>query len=407
MLSIVKSWRQEKNYQSLFWAGIVNGIGNRFSQVAIFALLYQLTGSGMAIGLVLAIRMLPFLLLAPLGGVLADRFSRYKLLVLIDLIRIPLVLSPLLVRETSDLWIIYVSTFLLASGEAIYAPTRMSAIPALVKQERLIDVNSLEQAMIGLVLVIGASAGGLISYYLGLSTPFILNGVTFLISAMILYKIKIPAKDRNVKQKKVSIMISKSVFWGSAALSTFFFIAITMPLANGIDNVLISIYALDVFEMGEIGIGFMYAALGLGFIISSLFSSLLKRGLLTLTVIFIAFEGIGHMVLSIVPTFPIALIVVIFITLVGGISNICIDTVMMKVIPRSKQGTLFGLMQAISNTALGLSMASAGFLIELVSPRELSLFVGFAYIIFTVFYSVLFSRLNLVTEKRVLLRKEM
>ncbi|QOY38166.2 MFS transporter [Anaerobacillus isosaccharinicus] len=406
-MSIVKSWRQEKNYQSLFWAGIVNGIGNRFSQVAIFALLYQLTGSGMAIGLVLAIRMLPFLLLAPLGGVLADRFSRYKLLVLIDLIRIPLVLSPLLVRETSDLWIIYVSTFLLASGEAIYAPTRMSAIPALVKQERLIDVNSLEQAMIGLVLVIGASAGGLISYYLGLSTPFILNGVTFLISAMILYKIKIPAKDRNVKQKKVSIMISKSVFWGSAALSTFFFIAITMPLANGIDNVLISIYALDVFEMGEIGIGFMYAALGLGFIISSLFSSLLKRGLLTLTVIFIAFEGIGHMVLSIVPTFPIALIVVIFITLVGGISNICIDTVMMKVIPRSKQGTLFGLMQAISNTALGLSMASAGFLIELVSPRELSLFVGFAYIIFTVFYSVLFSRLNLVTEKRVLLRKEM
>ncbi|MDT8861294.1 MFS transporter [Alkalihalobacillus sp. MEB130] len=406
-MSIVKTWRQETNYQSLFWAGIISGIGNRISQVVVLALLYQLTGSGMAIGMVLAIRMLPFLLLAPLGGILADRFSRKKLLIIIDLVRIPMVLSLLLVQEQSDLWIIYVSTFLLASGEALYAPTRMSSIPVLVKQERLIDVNSMEQAMVGMVLVIGASVGGFISHYLGVSTPFILNGVTFLLSAMILYKIKFPVMERYLKKKKDSTMNSRNLLWGSSALSTFFFIAITMPLANGIDNVLISVYALEVFEMGEIGVGFMYASLGLGFIISSLFSNLLKRGLLILIVLFIALEGIGHMLLSIVPTFLIALIVLMFITFVGGISNICIDTVMMKVIPNSKRGTFFGLMQAISNTALGLSMASAGFLLEVYSPRELSFIVGFAYIGFTLFYSVLFSRLNLVFEKRELLKRVM
>ncbi|MED1601958.1 MFS transporter [Alkalihalophilus marmarensis] len=130
---MIKSWKKETNYQSLFWAGMINGIGSRISQIAIFGLLYQLTGSGMAIGLVLAIRMIPFLILAPIGGMLADRFSKKSLLFTVDLIRVPMVMSLLLIQDPSNIWLIYVITFALASLEALYVPTRMSAIPALVK----------------------------------------------------------------------------------------------------------------------------------------------------------------------------------------------------------------------------------------------------------------------------------
>ncbi|MCM3488163.1 MFS transporter [Alkalihalophilus marmarensis] len=402
-MSLFKSWGKETNYQFLFWAGIINGIGSRISQIAIFGLLYQLTGSGMAIGFVLAIRMIPFLILAPIGGMLADRFSKKNLLFTVDLIRIPVIMSFLLVQDPSDIWLIYVITFFLACLEAVYVPTRMSAIPALVKQDRLIDINSLEQAMVGIVLVIGAASGGVIAYYFGLSTSFIINGITFLLSALLIAKVNIPFVTPNEKGN-APLIISRRKLWSSAALLTFFFIAVTMPLANGIDNVLVSVYALEVFEMGELGVGILYAALGLGFIFSSMCSKLLKRSLLALTVLFIAFEGLGHLLLSIVPSFSTAICVIIFITFVGGLSNICIDTVMMKVIPRRKQGTIFGFMQAISNTALGLSMASAGFLLEVFPPRELSLIVGVAYIAFTILYSILFSKLNLVKEKRELLR---
>jgi hypothetical protein len=62
-------WKREKNYQKLFLSGTINGLGNRFSQVAIFTLLYQMTGSGMAIGIFLAVRMVPFLLFGPIGGI--------------------------------------------------------------------------------------------------------------------------------------------------------------------------------------------------------------------------------------------------------------------------------------------------------------------------------------------------
>lgn len=142
--------KQEKNYRKLFWAGIVNGIGDRFSSVAVLAMLLELTGSGFAVGMTLAIRLLPFLIFAPIGGRLADRFSKKTILVAADLARIGFALSLLLVQTKDDLWIVYVTTFMLAVGEAIYAPVRKSAIPQLVNKEQLLKVNSLEQVLMGL-----------------------------------------------------------------------------------------------------------------------------------------------------------------------------------------------------------------------------------------------------------------
>jgi MFS family permease len=400
-------WKREKDYQKLFWSGTINGLGNRFSQVAIFTLLYQMTGSGMAIGIVLAIRMVPFLLFGPIGGMLADRFSKKKILITLDVLRIPFVLVLLTVEGSDDLWLVYVSAFFLAVGEAIYVPTRMSSIPAIVKQDRLVHINAIEQLMIGIILVVGSSSGGVISYVFGLHVPFLLNVATFAISAMILLRIDIPAVQSR-QLKKLQPEKPRDNVWKlimrSNSLFTFFIIALTMPLANGVDNVLMSVYALEVFRIGDIGVGLIYGSLGLGFMISSFFSSMLKRGLLMLTVLMIAFEGLGHLMLSVAPAFSIAMITVMFITFVAGISNICIDTILMKVVPRTKHGIFFGFMSSISNTALGSSMAAAGFLLEVFTPRALSLAVGITYIIFTILYAIMFTKVNLVNDKRELLR---
>ncbi|WP_099156688.1 MFS transporter [Virgibacillus ndiopensis] len=395
-------WKQEENYQKLFWSGIVNGIGNRFSQVAILTLLYQVTGSGVAIGLLFAIRMAPFLLLAPVGGMLADRFSKKKILITIDLLRIPFALSPILVQKPEHVWIVYVGAFFLAAGEALYAPTRMSSIPALVKHDRLLYVNAIEQIMVGVVLVVGSSTGGVISYLFGLDVPFILDSLTFFVSVLLLLQLKIPdSKNETTQALKEGQSTWKFVI-GSSAIITFIIISLTMPLANGIDNVLMSVYALEIFKMGDIGVGLIYASLGLGFILSSFFSNMLKRKLVPLIVIFIALEGSGHILLSIVPNFGIALLTVLFITFVGGISNICLSTLIMKIIPKSKQGTFFGLTEMISNTALGISMGAAGFLLEAFQPRTLSLLVGITYVFFTVLYALLFLKVDLIKEKRKL-----
>ncbi|WP_106495281.1 MFS transporter [Lentibacillus sp. Marseille-P4043] len=396
-------WKQEKNYQKLFWSGTINGIGSRFTQVAILTLLYQVTESGIAIGLLFATRMAPFLLLAPIGGMLADRFSKKKILITIDLLRTPFAVSPILVQGSGDLWIVYLSAFCLATGEAIYSPTRMSAIPTLVKQDKLLYINAIEQIMVGIVLVAGSSTGGIISYLFGLHLPFILDGLSYLISALFILNMTIPTI---MKAKKCNPVYHSPSAWklitGSSILLIFIFIEITMPLANGVDNVLMSVYALDIFHKGDLGVGLIYTALGLGFIISSFFSTKLRRKLVLLVVVFIALEGSGHLLLSVVPTFSFALLTVLFITFAGGISNICSSTLIMKIVPKSRQGTFFGLTQMISNTALGLSMGVAGFLLEVFNPRTLSFLVGITYIVLTILYAILFAKVNLVNEKRKL-----
>ena len=400
-------WKKEKHYQKLFWSGAINGIGNRFSQVAILTLLYQITGAGMAIGFYFAIRMAPFLLLAPIGGLLADRFSKKRLLIKLDLLRIPFALSPIFVQGPSDLWIVYISTFCLSIGEALYAPTRMATIPSLVKQDKLLYINAIEQILVGVVLVLGSSTGGIISYLFGLQVSFILDACTFLFSALLLLPISIPAtrEVHDAKTKNPPQPISPwNLVIGSFALIIFITIEATMPLANGIDNVLMSVYALDVFHMGDLGVGFIRATLGLGFIISSFFSNMLKRKLVVLIVLFIALEGIGHILLSIAPSFIIALMTVLLITTVGGMSNICLSTLIMKIVPRTKQGAFFGFTQMISNTSLGISMGAAGFLLEVFTPRTLSLLVGITYVLFTILYATLFSRVNLIKEKIKLMR---
>ncbi len=374
-------WKKENEYQKLFYSSIITGMGSRFTQVALLTLIYQLTQSGFAIGMLFLLRLIPFLFIAPIGGMLADRFDKKHILFFVEILRVPIVLTLLLVNHPSALWIVYVSSFGLAIGEAIYAPTRKAMIPSLVKKEHIIHVNAIEQISVGLVLVIGSSLGGVISFLFGIHTAFLLNAICFFISSLILLTIH-PLNEKRMMQQSQQLGFPTHSFrrlFRSRLLVIFIVIAFTMPIANGIDNVLISIYALEVFEMGEMGVGLMYACLGIGFIISSFLSNVIKKRLVLVTILFIAFEGLGHIFLSVSPSFWIALTVVIFITFSGGISDISIDTMIMKTVPKSTIGKFFGLTQMITNVTLGMMMAVGGLLLEIVDPRPLSAIVGFLY----------------------------
>ncbi|MFY4773645.1 hypothetical protein [Metabacillus sp. RGM 3146] len=115
-MGIIQLLKEEKDYRKLFLSGVVNGIGDRFSQVAMLALLLKITGSGMTVGLAMAIRLVPFLFFGPVGGYLADRLPKRTIMVVTDMIRIFFAISFIFVKSSSDVWIIYASSFMLALG---------------------------------------------------------------------------------------------------------------------------------------------------------------------------------------------------------------------------------------------------------------------------------------------------
>lgn len=198
-------FKGKKGYSGLFTAGLINGIGDRFTSIAMLALVLQLTGSGMAVGISLGVRLLPYLFLAPLGGMLGSKFSRKYIMIATDMLRVPVALAFLWVDGEDKLWLLYMASFLLAAGEAIYSPVRKSSIPLLVTKDSLSIVNGLEQLMSGCVLILGALSGGVVSMWFGPEAAFVMNAISFLVAALLIYGIDFPQNTNCVNEDKRKI----------------------------------------------------------------------------------------------------------------------------------------------------------------------------------------------------------
>src|SRR2546425_6592930 len=99
--------RANSNFRRLWMAQLVSEIGDWFYSLAVYDLLLGLTGSGQAVSWAIIIQALPWFLMTPLAGYVADRFPRRRLMILSDIARGFVVLGLLLVRRAADVWMVY------------------------------------------------------------------------------------------------------------------------------------------------------------------------------------------------------------------------------------------------------------------------------------------------------------
>jgi Na+/melibiose symporter-like transporter len=405
-MNMFQTIKNEKSYQKLFYAGIVNGIGDRFSQVALLTLILQMTGSGLSVGITLALRMLPFLFFGPISSKIADKLSRKKLLVYTDFSRVIIALSFLFINSPNDMWIVYVGSFLLASGEALYSPTRRSSIPAIIKNENIKEVNSWEQVLLGFVLIIGALTGGLVSYAFGEKAAFAINILSFLIAGFII--MTIPSLEAQINQNKIKVVKKVnlaglfSVVISSSLLFMLVSIDFLLPLTNGIENVLISVYAVETFKAADLGVGVLYSVLGTGFILSPIITKKIKGHYLLFGFMCMMLEGIILFFISQSKSFVLVVLLFGVLTIFAGVGNTLIDTVVMKTIPLTFQGMYFGFSATIANSLLGLSMFLTGVMLEFFNPRTMGVINGLLYFGFGLLYLIWSLRINFKEEHKKL-----
>ncbi|OEH53280.1 hypothetical protein AQ616_16370 [Oceanobacillus sp. E9] len=396
-MMIPKILYEESTYKMIFWSSILNGIGSRFAQVGSLALLYELTESGMALGILLSLQVLPTIVFAPISGYLADRFHKGNLLFWADLLRVPFALLPIVAVSTGQLWLLYFSALVISIGNAIYRPVRFAIIPEIVQKKNLVSVNGLEQNAIGITLVFGSLLGGLMGYFFDVIILFFFHSLFLLCAACLLWRLKKIGFYQRIKDVKPQTSFSEMsrLILNVALLRVLLIVFAVMPLANGIDNVVFNLIALDVFSQGNIGVGLIYGALGIGFVLSSFITKWIRGKYIIIAVVMIFFEGIGHLFLSQSYLFYQAILLAIMISFVGGISNICFDTVLMKILPKSKRGFLFGTFSMIQNSSMGIAMILAGFLTEWLSPLSSALLVGVSYVIFALVFMIAFKQINI------------
>lgn len=182
-------------FRALLAGQAVSSLGDWVGTLAFVAAAFELTGSPAAVGGVLVFRLLPPLLAAPLGGVLADRFDRRRLMVATNLGMAALIsLAPF-----ADLALLYAIAFASEVLAMLFLPARDSAVPDLVPPASLPSANGLVMATsYGAIPIAAALFSGLRMLtplpQHPLAVPFLFDALTFVVAAAVIARIPIPER---------------------------------------------------------------------------------------------------------------------------------------------------------------------------------------------------------------------
>lgn len=178
--------RTNRNFRRVWLAQIVSEIGDWFYTLSIYTLLLQLTGHAGSVALALVLQVLPQTLAGPTAGVVNDRVKRKYVMIGADLARFVIVLAMLLVRSRSLVWLVYPLLLAETTMAAFFEPARSAVIPNIAAEGEVLVANTLSSATWSVNLLIGASVGGVVAACLGRDAAFVLNGLSFLASAVLI-----------------------------------------------------------------------------------------------------------------------------------------------------------------------------------------------------------------------------
>src|ERR1700752_1645468 len=162
LMSYVRLVRENRNFRRLWLAQIVSEIGDWFYTLSIYTLLLQLTGHASSVALALVLQVLPQTLVGPTAGVVNDRLKRRQVMIAADVLRVFIVLSMLLVRSRSMVWLVYPLLLAETSMAAFFEPARTAVIPNIADESEVLVANTLSSATWSVNLMVGAALGGIV-----------------------------------------------------------------------------------------------------------------------------------------------------------------------------------------------------------------------------------------------------
>ncbi|MCZ2073747.1 MAG: MFS transporter [Bryobacteraceae bacterium] len=182
--------RTNRNFRLLWLAQIVSELGDWLYSVAVYSLLFEYTGSAKSVATAFVLQVLPQFFIAPAAGVINDRLSRKKVMIFADCFRAVIVLGMLLVRGPEMIWFLYILLLLETCMWALFEPGRNAVIPNITTGKEVIVANTLSSMTWSFNLAIGAALGGAIAVLFGRTAVFLVNGLTFVVSALVLRRME-------------------------------------------------------------------------------------------------------------------------------------------------------------------------------------------------------------------------
>ena len=264
--------KQNPSFRNLWYGQVISELGNWVNSIALYALILQLTGSGMAMAAAMMAKLLPMVIISPFAGVVIDRMDRRTGLIASDILRCFTVLCFLIVESREDLWLVYALTLFEVALTGFFEPARSAILPSIVKKNHLVTANAISGATWSIMLTLGAALGGFVVSLFGVKVAFILDALTYLLSAWFIIKISYPnTKSEEPIKKNNSSGIKGLLEGGRYLISHPIVLALAllksgMAIKGGIMT-LIPLFANRLWSdpaAVSVAVGIMFSSRGIG-----------------------------------------------------------------------------------------------------------------------------------------------
>jgi MFS family permease len=266
---------KHRNYRLFFAGQGTSLVGTWLTRVATSWLVYRLTGSAMLLGLVGFAGQLPTFVLAPLAGVLVDRWSRHRVLVVTQALAMlqSAALAALAITHVIQVWHILILSALQGFINAFDTPARQSFVVEMVEDRAdLPNAIALNSSMVNAARLLGPSVAGVLIAAFGEGWCFAIDALSYVAVLVSLIAMRLPARPTAVKHKRVWIELREGFKYvsGFAPIRAILILLAVVSFTGIPYTVLMPIFATKVLAGGPHLLGILMAASGGGAVAGAL-----------------------------------------------------------------------------------------------------------------------------------------
>jgi MFS family permease len=361
--------RRNRDFRLMFVAQTISYAGDWFLFVALAGLIYSLTHSAGLVALLLGAQTIPSAFLTFVGGPLADRVNRQRLMVTADLIRGVLAFGFFLVRDASMVWLVYVLAGSIAGLEAFFEPAASAAVPNIVDPVDLSAANALTGSLWGTMLAVGAGIGGLVVAAFGRPAGYIGDALSFFISAALLIRIRRPfsePREEHIEHPGLVDATRQTVRYAKQDHRVLSLLAVKggFGISTGVIG-LLPVLAFVVYGQKDRGTGILYAFRGLGALVGPFLARAFiveddMRTLFWAISAALATYGIFYAFVPWMPNIWLAGLMVAGAHLGGGSQWTLSSYGLQRIVPDSIRGRVFAFDFGLVTASIAIAAALAG-----------------------------------------------
>ncbi len=396
---------RNRNYKLYFGGQSISLIGTWMQRTAVYWMIYTETHSASMLGLAVFSAQFPSFLFSPLGGIVSDRYNRYRIMLITQIASlVQAILLVVLVMFTQyALWEIFVLSFLLGTINAFDVPARQSMVNEIIDhKEDLPNAIALNSSMVNIARLIGPAMSGIILEKTGAGTCFIINALSFIAVISCLLFMRLPKHIHHPHTKKIIHEFQEG--WEylrrTPSIGLVILLLACVSLTVLPFTTLLPVFAKVIFKGNATTFGYLNSAIGLGAVGGTFFLASLKAGIDLKKILFInlLILGAGLILFSHITNLPLAL----FFAMLAGFGMMSQTTISNTIIQTSVSHEMRGRVISYFAMAYFGMLPIGGLLIGMISqyigaPNTI-LIEGIVAVIIAVLF-LPFLRRDLLKEK--------